>query len=111
MAFTYTGALTTDLERVRLLIGDTVSATALFQDAEIEWFLSEQGTLYLAAAAAARAVAASKSKLAQRLTEGEYSRDLGSMVKQWLDLGDQLEKQGRAGQATAVFVTRIDGYS
>ncbi len=111
MAFTYTGALTSDLERVRLLIGDTSSATALFQDAELQWFLTEQGTVYLAAAAAARAVAANKNKLALRLREGDYERDLGGMVKQWLDLGAQLERQGRSNAATATFVTRRDGYS
>lgn len=111
MSFTYSGALTTDLERVRLLIGDTASATALFQDAEIEWFLAQQGTVYLAAAAAARAVAANKNKLAQRLSEGDYSRDLGSMVKQWIDLADQMERQGRSSAAMATFVTRRDGYS
>lgn len=111
MSFTYTGALTTDLERVRLLISDTDEDTALFQDGELTWFITEHGSIYLAAAAAARSVAASKSKLAQRLTEGDYSRDLGSVVKQWLDLADKLDAQGRAGQASAIFVTRIDGYS
>lgn len=111
MSFTYTGALTTDLERVRLLIGDTATATALFQDGEIEWFLSQHGTVYLAAAAACRAVAANKNKLAQRLTEGDYERDLGGMVKQWLQMADQFDRQGRAGAASATFVTRRDGYS
>jgi hypothetical protein len=111
MAFSYTGALDTDLERVRLLIGDTVAASALFQDAEIEYFLGQHGEAHLAAAAACRAVAASKSKLAQRLKEGDYERDLGGMVKQWLQLADQLEKQGRSSAAQATFVSRIDGYS
>ena len=77
MSFTYTGSVATDLEQVRLLIGDTNAATALFQDAEIDWFLAQHGTVHLAAAAAARAVAANKNKLAQRLSEGDYSRDLG----------------------------------
>lgn len=111
MSFTYTGSVATDMEQVRLLIGDTNAATALFQDAEIDWFLAQHGTVHLAASAAARAVAANKNKLAQRLSEGDYSRDLGGMVKQWLDLADQLEKQGRSTAASATFVTRIDGYS
>lgn len=111
MSFTYSGALDNDLERVRLLIGDTATATALFQDAEIEYFLALHGTVNLAAAAAARAVAANKNKLAQRLKEGEYERDLGGMVKQWLDLADRLERQGRSTTAGASFVTRIDGYT
>ena len=111
MAFTYTGTLDTDLERMRLLIGDTVPATALFQDSEIEWFLGQYGEVYLAAAVAARAVAASKSKLAQRLKEGDYERDLGGMVRQWLELADLLERQGRSSTAGAGFVTRVDGFS
>lgn len=110
MSFTYSGALDSDLERVRLLIGDT-KRPALFQDAEIEYFLAQHGTVKLAAAAAARAVAANKNKLAQRLKEGDYERDLGSMVKQWLDLAAQLERQGRSTTSGASFVTRIDGYS
>lgn len=111
MAFTYTGAVGADLEQVRLLIGDTNAATALFQDAEIEWFLQTHGAVYLAAAAAARAVAANKNKLALRLREGDYERDLGGMVRQWLDLADRLERQGRSSAAMATFATRIDGFS
>lgn len=111
MAFTYSGAVETDLERVRLLLGDTNAATALFQDAEIDWFLAQHGTVHLAAAAAARAVAANKNKLALRLREGDYERDLGGMVRQWLDLADRLERQGRSSAGMATFVTRIDGFS
>ncbi len=111
MAFTQTGVVETDLERVRLLLGDTSPATALFQDAEIDWFLTQHGSVYLAAAAAARAVAANKNKLALRLREGDYERDLGGMVRQWLDLADRLERQGRSSAAMATFVTRIDGFS
>lgn len=110
MAFTYTGALTTDLEKVRRLISDTDSANALFTDAEITWFLTDGGTVYRAAALAARAIAASKSLLAQRITEGTFSEDLGPMAANWLAMAKIWEAKASQAAGT-VSVTRIDGYS
>lgn len=45
MAFTYTASTTpTDLTRVRFHIGDTVEASAIFEDAEIEMAIAEGGS-------------------------------------------------------------------
>lgn len=109
MAFTYTGALTTDLEKVRRLISDTDSANALFTDAEITYFLTT-GSVYKAAALAARAIAASKALLAQRVTEGDFTEDLGSMAANWLAMAKQWEAMASQELGT-VGVIRVDGYS
>lgn len=110
MAFTYTGALTSDLEKVRRLISDTDSANALFTDAEIEFFLAEGGSMYRGAAMAARAVAASKALLARSIREGDFSEDLGAMVDNWLTLAKTWEAKS-AQKVGVLGVTRIDGYS
>ena len=109
MAFTYTGALTTDLEKVRRLISDTDSANALFTDAEITYFLST-GSVYKAAALAARAIAASKALLAQRITEGDFTEDLGAMAANWLKMAKEWESMSSQSAGT-VALTRVDGYS
>lgn len=111
MAFTYTGALTTDLEKVRRLIGDTDSANALFTDAEINWFISDGGSVYKAAALAARAIAASKALLAKRISEGDFSEDLGSMVSDLLRMAKEWETRALATAGGYSSLTRVDGYS
>lgn len=109
MTFTYTGALTTDLERVRRLISDTDSANALFTDAEITYFLTT-GSVYKAAALAARAIASSKALLAQRISEGDFSEDLGAMAANWLALAKTWDALDSRATGT-IGVTRVDGYS
>lgn len=110
MAFTYTGALTSDLEKVRRLISDTDSANVLFTDAEIDFFLAEGGSLYRAAALAARAIASSKALLAQSITEGDFTENLGAMSANWLALAKGWEAKAAQKIGTGA-VTRIDGYS
>lgn len=110
MAFTYTGALTTDLERVRRLISDTDGANALFTDAEINWFVSAGGSVYGAAALAARAIAGSKALLAQRVSEGSFSEDLGTMAANLLVMAKTWDTMAQRSTGT-IGVTRVDGYS
>jgi hypothetical protein len=43
VSFTYVDPLTIPRDAVRLLVGDTVSVSALFQDSEIDYFLSLAG--------------------------------------------------------------------
>lgn len=47
MAFTY--SLSTDIGKVRLRIADTTSTAYAFEDNEIEWFLTEGGSVIAAA--------------------------------------------------------------
>lgn len=56
MAFTYTPGSTTDLNRVRLALGDTDSARALFTDDELSDFLVQETSINGACAAACEAL-------------------------------------------------------
>jgi hypothetical protein len=47
MAFSYTAGSTADRDRVRLELGDTDSDRALFQDAELDDFLTQEGNSIL----------------------------------------------------------------
>ncbi len=75
MAFTY--VLTTDIGKVRLLIGDTDAADYHFEDAELQAFIDlASGALYLAAAMALEAWAASitDSMTAEKIGDYSYSK-------------------------------------
>lgn len=57
--FTYSGnPAYSSRDAVRLLIGDTVDTKAVFQDEELDWFLTQNTNIYFAAALAADAAAA-----------------------------------------------------
>ena len=93
MAWNYDGDPDTLIEQVRLLIGDTNSARELLQDAEIQFFLDEEGGIYPAASAAARAIA---GKFAGDVS---VSRASGSLSKDqrydhYIKLARSLELKG-----------------
>ena len=48
----------TDRDKVRFLVGDTDESNRLLTDAEVAWLISEEPNVYLAAASAARSLAA-----------------------------------------------------
>jgi hypothetical protein len=83
MAFTYD--LATDRGKVRLKIRDTDEADAtrqLFNDEEIDFFLTEGGAdLNLAAAGALDAVAANAALLAKSTKIGDYTIDSKAMAE------------------------------
>ena len=81
MAFSYTEGSSADRDRVRLEIGDTDSSRALFQDAELDDFLSQEGDNVMASSATLM-----YQKLARRL-------------------------RNRARGTTTVVPRRKDGYS
>lgn len=67
MSWSYDPELTEDKDRVRLLIGDTISTQQQFQDEELVWILSENGSsIYAAAASACRMLAAKYSRQADK---------------------------------------------
>ena len=81
MSFTY--VLSTNIGKVRNLIGDTVSATAILTDEEITAFLSLRGNdLYQTAATCLYRMAASKALLAKKKKAGDYSEDLSAIAKE-----------------------------
>lgn len=50
MAWTYNNPNNSPKDQVRLLIQDTTLSRALFQDEEIEWFLTQEMNVYMVAA-------------------------------------------------------------
>ena len=107
MAFTYTGALDTDLEKVRFRVGDTDSADALLTDAEITGALTNEGSVTLAALACVRSILARFAKGYDFSTDGQaFSR--GQRVAHYTALLEELQTEsGVTSNAT----TRLDGYS
>lgn len=58
MAWTYDASLPSSRDKVRLLIGDTATTDQQLQNGEVDFFVALRGDIYLAAADAARAIAA-----------------------------------------------------
>lgn len=110
MAFTYDVTLSTDLAKVRRLVGDTDSANALFTDAEMNFFITAGGSMYMAAAMAVRAIASSKALLAKRISVSTYSEDWGNVVQDLLLQAKTWERMAAQSGGTGS-VTRVDGYS
>lgn len=78
-----------ELDHVRLLIGDTTCADALLLDNEINFFLANEANPCYAAAEAARAIAA---KFARKVTigTGGVSKSLSDLMQHFLDLARSL---------------------
>jgi hypothetical protein len=73
LAFTYD--LTTDRGKVRLQLGDTSSASYVFEDAEIDYFIDQGGTVKGAAIEALKVLLASRSHRVKRATVHGLSID------------------------------------
>lgn len=81
MAFTYDTS--TNLGKVRNLIGDAVDSGHILEDADINSFITMAGTdLYRAAALCLYRIAASKALLAKKKAAGDYSEDLTQIAKE-----------------------------
>ena len=109
MAFSYTSGSTADRDRVRLEIGDTDSDRALFEDAELDDFLSQEGDSVMGSAARACEV------LAVRFARDySFSADGGSFQKNQVTLMYQKlarRLRNRARGAIIIVPRRKDGYS
>lgn len=81
MAFTFDP--TTDRGMVRLIIGDTAEATAIFEDASIDAFLAlaDDGEVKLAAAVALDTMASNQALLLKKVKVGEISTDGPAVAK------------------------------
>lgn len=71
MAFTYD--LTTDIGKIRLIISDKTAADYHFEDAELQFFLTSEGSINLAAAGALESWAAAYALNADTERIGDYS--------------------------------------
>lgn len=92
MAFTYD--TDTNRGKVRLIIGDTSSGSYVFEDAEIDAFLTLNGSeVKLAAVQALRTLAADRAKLAIRYRVKNFDLDRSAVSKALLDAADRIEQQ------------------
>lgn len=108
MSFTYDLALTSNIHKVRLLLGDTDIDDIGMQDEEITFFLAEESTIYQAAAAAAVA-------WARRLQAGIFddqkvgeTRIRTKRVSELLSLAEDLRRRGRTNQLPSALITVAD---
>lgn len=110
MTFTYSVSdLTTPLAKVRLEIGDTESASALFQDEEITAKLSERAGVVLLAAADLCDILARRFARRFDFTSDNQSFKRSQMSAQYAALAQQL--RDRASGVASVPMTRVDGFS
>jgi len=95
MAFTYVSP-TTDRDKVRFLIGDTISADAHFQDEEINFLLTSQGTVYDAAIQGAELLAgryAHRSNYSRSIGDLSISEQYGTSATEFRELARTLTAQ------------------
>jgi hypothetical protein len=105
--------ISTDLDKVRLRIGDTDSTDQLLSDDEVNYFISIHSDLDVAAAACCEAIAALFARGYNFTTDGQ-SFNRSERVQHYMDLADRLDpSNSRSGAGTIVTVatTKVDGYS
>ena len=111
----------TDLEKIRLRIGDTdvadSGANARFKDSELNYFLTAEGTVAKAALAAVEAWVAKKASAYDFETDGQSfkrSQEAAAMLalaKYWRSLGITTSLDDSLGGISSNAVTKVDGYS
>lgn len=111
----------TDLEKLRLRIGDTdvsnSGANAKFKDSELNYFLSAESSIAAAALAAVESWIARKSAFYDFSTDGQsFSRSqeaqtLLGLAKYWRSLGITTSLDSDVSGVTSNTITKVDGYS
>lgn len=109
MTFTYDGTLDTDLEAVRFEVGDTVSTTALFTDAEINYALAQGGNNVLVTAAnLCDQLAVRFSRQADFDMDGQGVK-LSQKAAAYRESAAALRLRS-SSSVTNTYLTKIDGY-
>lgn len=96
MAFTYVDPTSGDRDKVRFLIGDTISTDPHFQDAEITYLLTTFGSPHDAAIAAAELLAgryAHRSNYSRGIGDLSISESFGSSATEFRELAKSLKTQ------------------
>ena len=109
MAFTYTAGSTADRDRVRLEIGDVDSDRALFQDAEIDDFLSQEGNSILGSAARACETLAVRFAREFNFSADGTNIQKGNITQMYMNQAKRLRRQARS--TPTIMPRRKDGYS
>lgn len=109
MTWSYDAALSTQKDRVRLIVGDVDSADPLVSDEGISLYCTggvlAQSSDRLAAAAVADAIAAKFARRPLGLQAGGTQVNWGVQSKRYSDLADQLRKEEiRTGAGVAVYL-------
>jgi hypothetical protein len=102
-------AISTDRDRVRLLIGDTDTNDQLFQDDEIAYFLELANNVILSAAAKACDAAAAKYSRAIKFQTDDQMFDPLARAGEMRAMAAQFRAQ--ASGVTGVVPTKQDAYS
>ena len=93
MTWSYSGnPADSDRDKVRFLVFDTDTNDQLLSNEEINWILTEQTNVYMAASNAAEAIAARFAKDINRSVIG-ISANPGSRAAFYLELADRLRDQ------------------
>jgi hypothetical protein len=87
-----------DIDKVRFLLGDTDETSEQLTDDEITWMLTEETDAYAAASLGASALAAKYARLADR-DVGDLSIKYSQLSKNFSALAKQLENQGATSAA------------
>lgn len=93
---TYTYDLATDVGAVRLLIGDTdidPTTDAIFMDEELQYWITAEGSVEWAAAAALETVAASQARLAKMIKSLNFAKDTRGVAGELLKTAERLRER------------------
>lgn len=109
MAFTYTAGSTAERDRVRLEIGDIDSDRALFQDAELDDFISQEGDNVLKASARACETLAVRFARDFTFSADGASFQKGNITQMYMAQAKRLRRKAQG--TTTLMPRRKDGYS
>jgi hypothetical protein len=99
----YSFDISTNLGKVRALIGDTDATSVLLTDAKINAFLTIKSNDLLAAASLALyAISANKAMLAKKKSAGNYSEDLSAIAKECRETAKVYDDMAKNVPAEAV---------
>ena len=93
MAATYNPAMPAKLDKVRFLVQDTVVATAMLQDEEINFMLSEYPNYKMAAANCADILSSKFAGMAEEKKIGNMTLVYRDKSKKYADLANRLRMQ------------------
>lgn len=97
MSWSYNTALSDTKDQVRLLIGDTTSTDQQLQDEEINFYLSTEANVYMAAAACATALATKYVRKADKQV-GDLKISWKGTAQSYTDMAKSLRNKGRTHQ-------------
>ncbi len=101
MTVTYSGdPANNSRDAVRFLIQDTSTSTGRLQDAEIDWILSKQSNVFLAAAEAARTLASRYATQPQSKTVDGLTITYGDLTERYRKLSAEFTSRASKGGLT-----------